>query len=230
MHDPMTVAHEIYLGNKRKKNGHYRSPLITIWHADPESDGTDDSCGYTRPKLTDTQIAYTKKIAKDQFDQLYARKAAIAEGKDYAHVCYNQDIYGTIYWLWRCFSKGKEVWQYGKPMSNHDLQYVYQLATNPIDNFQNYKNNTLEEFETFVRLIYKAYCAYKRPWYKHPRWHIHHWRIQFHPLQQLKRRYWDKCAICGKRGFKGSAHSDWDGKRLWHSECDQTAKISDLQP
>jgi hypothetical protein len=115
-------------------------------------------------------------------------------------------------------------------MSNHDLQYVYQLATNPIDNFQNYKNNTLEEFETFVRLIYKAYCAYKRPWYKHPRWHIHHWRIQFHPLQQLKRRYWDKCAICGKRGFKGSAHSDWDGKRLWHSECDQTAKISDLQP
>lgn len=46
MHDPMTVAHEIYLGPKKKKNGHYRSPLITIWHVDPETDGTDDSCGW----------------------------------------------------------------------------------------------------------------------------------------------------------------------------------------
>ncbi|HYK57169.1 MAG TPA: hypothetical protein VEV15_11930, partial [Flavisolibacter sp.] len=46
MHDPMTVAHEIYLGSKKKKNGHYRSPLITIWHVDPEKDGSDDSCGW----------------------------------------------------------------------------------------------------------------------------------------------------------------------------------------
>lgn len=36
MHDPKTVAHEI-----RIKNWH----LVTIWHVDPETDGTDDSCG-----------------------------------------------------------------------------------------------------------------------------------------------------------------------------------------
>jgi hypothetical protein len=226
MHDPMTVAHEIRLGSKYNNRGNYRSPLITIWHVDPETDGTDDSCGYSRPKLTDADRAYIKKVAKDQYDQLYARKAALSEGKDYAYVCYNQDIYGAIYWLWRCFAKGKERWQYGKPLTIRELQYVYQLATNPVDNFQNYKNNTIEEFETFVGYIYRCFKTYKRPWYKHPRWHIHHWKIQFHPWQQLKRRYWDKCSVCGKRGFKNSAFADWSGSKIWHSECDRSIKLT----
>lgn len=220
MHDPMTVAHEIKWPIKNKRG--YRNPIFTIWHVDPEKDGTDDSCGWSRPKLTDAERAYIKKVASDQFSQLYARKEAIREGKDYANVCYNQDIYGTIYWLWRHFSKGKIRWQYGKHLSNRELQYVFQLATNPVDNFQGYKNNTLKEFEDFTLLVYRAYKAFKRPWYQHPRWHIHHWSIQWHWWQNLKRRYWLKCCICGKRGFKSSPIGDWDGTRRWHQECDQS--------
>lgn len=223
MHDPMSVAFEIYLLPKKKKNGQYRSPLITIWHVDPENDGSDDSCDWFGKRLSEDDRVYVKKIAKDQFYQIYARKHAIQLGKDYASVCYNQDIYGAIYWLWRVFSKGKETWQYGRHLSNKEVQYVYQLATNPVDNFQNYKNNTLKEFEDFVSLVYRAYKRYHRPWYKHPRWHIHHWRIQFPPIQKIKRRYWDKCSVCGKRGFKGAAHSDWGGTEIWHSECDKPA-------
>lgn len=220
MYDPMTVAHEIRWPWKNK-HGH-RESIFTIWHVDPESDGTDDSCGYTRPKITDAERAYIKKVAADQFDQLYSRKAAIREGKDYANVCYNQDTYGVIYWLWRHFSKGKIRWQYGKHLTNRELQYVYQLATNPVDNFQGYKNNTPKEFEDFVFMVYRAYKAFKRPWYKHPRWHVHHWKIQFRPWQNFRRRYFDKCCICGKRGFKGSAMGDWDGTKIWHRECDRS--------
>lgn len=36
MYDPKTRAHEIYIGKKQKKNGHYRNAFITIWHNDPE--------------------------------------------------------------------------------------------------------------------------------------------------------------------------------------------------
>lgn len=44
MHDPMTVAFEIKLPFRSEKNK-YKS-LITIWHVDPEKDGSDDSCGW----------------------------------------------------------------------------------------------------------------------------------------------------------------------------------------
>lgn len=54
MHDPMTVAFEI---KYPWKNGRltdlfpkgYRDPFITIWHVDPEKDGSDDSCWRGKP-------------------------------------------------------------------------------------------------------------------------------------------------------------------------------------
>jgi hypothetical protein len=68
MHDPMSQAFEIYgprgLISKWRRNramdrkdGSYGKikwvdPLVVIWHVDPETDGTDDSCGFTRPKLS----------------------------------------------------------------------------------------------------------------------------------------------------------------------------------
>ena len=49
MHDPSTVAFEIkypFPEEVNKKTGYvYRRPIITIWHEDPCTDGTDDSCG-----------------------------------------------------------------------------------------------------------------------------------------------------------------------------------------
>lgn len=50
MHDPMTVAHEIKWPISFRKNSisgeKYYNPLLTIWHVDPEKDGTDNSCGW----------------------------------------------------------------------------------------------------------------------------------------------------------------------------------------
>ncbi len=38
-----------------------------------------------------------------------------------------------------------------------------------------------------------------RPWWRHPRWHVHHLRIQVHSLQNLKRWLFSRCAVCGNR-------------------------------
>lgn len=47
MHDPMTVAHDIrYPWPWSKSGSGYRENLLTIWHVDPECDGSDDSCGW----------------------------------------------------------------------------------------------------------------------------------------------------------------------------------------
>ena len=55
MHDPKILAFRIGSIFKRKTKfspeGH-RNPLIDIWHCDPESDGSDDSCGWFCPPLT----------------------------------------------------------------------------------------------------------------------------------------------------------------------------------
>lgn len=51
MHDPMTVAHEIkYPWFKGSGEFRYRPSIITIWHVDPQRDGSDDSCDWFNHK------------------------------------------------------------------------------------------------------------------------------------------------------------------------------------
>ncbi|MEU4576631.1 hypothetical protein [Nonomuraea sp. NPDC023979] len=61
---------------------------------------------------------------------------------------------------------------------------------------------------------------YPRTW----RWHVNHWKIQVHAMQELRRRLLTRCTWCGGRSRKGDAvdtsHS-WDGprSRWWQGEC-----------
>lgn len=63
------------------------------------------------------------------------------------------------------------------------------------------------------------------------RFHAHHWRIQVHPLRQLRRRLLTRCAWCQGRSVKGdhvNVSDSWDGPRgrwwqgergLFHADC-----------
>ncbi|MEE9382821.1 MAG: hypothetical protein V3V08_05345 [Nannocystaceae bacterium] len=61
-----------------------------------------------------------------------------------------------------------------------------------------------------------------RRWWQHPRWHIHHWKIQIHPLQEFKRWAFSRCSECGGRFAWGEAplSSSWhsSGPRWFRSE------------
>lgn len=58
----------------------------------------------------------------------------------------------------------------------------------------------------------------------HPRWHIHHWKMQIHPLQDLKRWLFSRCRDCGGRFAWGETGwtNQWDsgGPRWFRSERD----------
>jgi hypothetical protein len=68
---------------------------------------------------------------------------------------------------------------------------------------------------------------FSRAW----RFHVHHWRLQIHPLQHLRRRLLTRCTWCGGRDRTGDPvnvsqqwHSKrghwWQGERgLFHSDC-----------
>jgi hypothetical protein len=67
------------------------------------------------------------------------------------------------------------------------------------------------------------------------RWHVHHWRIQVHPLQHLRRWALTRCEWCHGRSRKGDVANfshQWDpdkgrwwrGERgLYHKDCSDIA-------
>lgn len=50
MHDPSSVAFDIKYPWRAYPDSDYRESFITVWHEDPELDGTDDSCDWFNHK------------------------------------------------------------------------------------------------------------------------------------------------------------------------------------
>lgn len=251
MHDPKSVAFEIYLGGKKTRKGKYKSPIITIWHNDPETDGTDDSCGwFIRLRHADKEI-YEKIVREfeSEWDNTFKGENGFVyntgwfnpEGENILSVqgiVFNMYLYAVKIVLDHKGQNPEKGWDKAwKFMNKHRAQITY-FAENNRDSMRDVivrkfeigcnVRYTPEKRKEWIRecanIVYTDVLRKLRPWYKHPRWHIHHWSIQFHPIQRLKRRYWDKCCVCGKRGFKSSPISSWGGGKIWHQECDKSAK------
>jgi len=253
MHDNKTVAFEIK--NPFVKKRGYRPSIITIWHVDPEKDGSDDSCGwFIRLRHADKNVY--EKIVKEfehEWDRVFKSENSTyncgwfnPEGENILSV---QGIVFNMY-LYACkivfnpygkISPSRAWDKAWKFMNKHHAQIAY-FAENNRDSLRDtivrkFARGCNEEYtpkrrEEMIRecasIIYTDVLRKNRNWYQHPRWHIHHWSIQFHPFQNLKRRYWDKCSVCGKRGFKGAAYSDWSGKNIWHEHCNETIQKPQL--
>lgn len=88
-------------------------------------------------------------------------------------------------------------------------------------------------FPSLVTIWHRDPSGYDDDTCRHTRWrlHVHHWRFQVRPLQDLRRRLLTRCAWCGGRSIKGDAVNvshTWDGPRgrwwrgepnLFHSDC-----------
>jgi len=242
MHDPQTVAHEITLPFKNKHGS--RIPFITIWHVDPESDGTDDSCGWFK-RSHHGDPAMLKKIRaaiEFQFDSKFTSD----ESKTTYYTGYFSpnsgmpqmstmgivlDMFNRAAWEFFKYNRKRH-----KKWMRENLYDILHFAENTSDSLMHSVQGTFrtgtgekwrrdDSLNEYSSIIYGWLIRSNQKWYKHPRWHVHHWRFQFHPWQQLKRRYWDMCYICGKRGYKGAAYSDGTGR--YHYECKQTQKAAD---
>jgi hypothetical protein len=257
MHDPHTQAFQIPNFFYRKDKWGYRKPLITIWHVDPERDGTDDSCGwFIRPRHADMDIY--EKIVKE-FESEWDRTFKGETGHVYNCGWFNPEgenilsVYAIVFNMYLYTSKivinsydkinpGKAWDKAWKFMNKHRDEITY-FAENNRDSMRDVivrkfeigcdvkytPEKRMEMIRDCASIIYTDVLRKMRKWWQHPKWHIHHWSIQFHPLQDIKRRYWDKCCICGKRGFKGAAMSGWNGTKRWHQECDTSTKMSPIE-
>ena len=251
MHDPMTQAFQIpYPWKKYGKSGRnefersYRSPFITIWHVDPEKDGSDDSCGWSRPKLSKDQRARIKSLAGDEarephFQQYFGKKI---DSPTEAETLLRQ----AFMLVGRVFSRAHICKPPIKPVTFAEAsEWACEMIGNPVDNFRSslaflpgwHSNSEIDResdrertAESFLWCIGAYILRERRPWYKHPRWHLWHWQIQIHPLQDFKRWAFSRCADCG-RGFKWGESpwtNSWNGtgprwfkgeEDVHHSQC-----------
>jgi hypothetical protein len=233
MHDPLTVAFEIrYPWKKYGKRGrteferNYRESFITIWHKDPERDGSDDSCGwFKRARHGSPEVLATiRKSFEFDWDASYGGWFGSDGRPNFSSSAIALGMFR------RAAHDHFEDWGKTDRFMRRRLYDILLFAENPTDSLHDFiigKHGFPDRerrISAAASMVYGCILRWSLPWWRHPRWHVHHWRLQIHPWQTLRRRFWDKCSRCGKRGFpKGvSAMGDWSGTRIWHDTCDET--------
>jgi hypothetical protein len=210
-----------------------------VWHIDPEKSGTgnrrDDSCGWF-PRNPGPYEAAVKQALEDRdvmqhivntMDmQVFWRSAYLeeypVEARGWRRVT-PSDALALVLMVgcrlehlrwWEAY-RGASWWR--KPfIRRHDmLQVLTDLALNPGDNLAPSKDG---EPESFVRLVAGAMHRHIRPWWRHPRWHAHHWQVNIDLVRNLRRALVDRCATCNRRLGFGCCPTNIGGK-LHHSNC-----------
>lgn len=129
---------------------------------------------------------------------------------------------------------GRTNWTKSKRWMRENMMDMVLFAENPTDSLFDTITRKFEigcrephtprrrqqRIENMASCIYAWILRKERPWYKHPRWHIHHWSVQIHFWQTIKRWLFERCSIC-KKGFhwKESVCGSWSGNEIWHDRC-----------
>lgn len=237
MHDPMTVAFDIKRPWPRRRTDfdrahgwRYWPSLVTVWHVDPEIGGSDDSCGFSYARLTKAQIERARKLGHEQFRGLFAYQCALQEHASYIAVCHDLAPHEVIHWAWRRLKQDatptwrRRIWQYDARLSRREQESIWSLACSPVDNLKHTIGavRTADDCAELFVCIERVRLTRARPWYRRPRWHVHHWQFQIHATQAFKRWAFSRCAGCGK-GFQwgySPVTFQWnsDGPRWFRSE------------
>jgi len=239
MHDPMTVAFAI----KRPWPGRYPDgnrywpTLVTIWHVDPEKGGSDDSCGWSHPRLSDFQRSRLQSLAWNEARDPYYLKRS---GRKWAGTRHEAEA--MYRGLILCVARAIDVevrYDFAAALAARAIHFPD--CTDAADMFcfepgyhTNFKKDMKDEREQYfmgiVCSIARGILAANRPWYRHPRWHLWHWKIQIHSLQNFKRWAFSRCEYCGGRFCYGESPCtfSWNGtgplwfrseKSVHHSGC-----------
>ena len=273
MHDPNTQAFTIKIPLPWKTDGFLKTDgriwakyhLATIWHKDPERDGSDDSCGwFMRSRHGDPEVlAEIIRRFEHDWDRVFKTSKEDHDDEDgrfqqHTYFCGlfkpngdpHYSVSGVTLNLFFIAtqvvfkSNGLTMWKRSKKFLNRNLLDILLFSENPGDSLfdtitRKFEKGCGEEYGNearAARIKAMAECIYgwilraERPWYRHPRWHIHHWRIQVLPLQKFWHWIVDRCSVCGaKFRFNESRYSSWSGESVWHERCDASLRPADKE-
>lgn len=204
MHDPCTVAFDI-------RNPFTGRTVVTIWHVDPENDGSDDSCGwFIRGRHCNKDTL--KKIERD-FEFQWSHGVPFGWFDHSGNPNYSpHSIVLDMFLIASNHAFGHWSKKTKRFLRDHAFGILHfaenncdSLWTGITRHYQNRFNepeDREERIQNMASTIYSWILRESRPWWRHPRWHFWHWSIQIHALQSLRRRLFTRCTECGKR-FKG---------------------------
>lgn len=230
MHDPMTVCWDIKLP--------YFGTVATVWHVDPETDGSDDSCGWFKRSRHGNKDVL--KQIESQFDFDWDKSYG---GWFFTNGEPRLSVMGIVVNMFRvaAFNHFKKNHRKADRFMRRHLYDILHLAENNVDSLyegitSRYgEENRQTRIEHMASAVYGCILRWSQPWYRHARWHVWHWRIQIHSVQQFKRWAFSRCCRCGK-GFKygESPCAGWDSegpkwfrseRSVYHSGCDDSKVI-----
>lgn len=236
MHDPLTVAFELrypWRFHRNPRNAferEYREAWLVVWHRDPCVHGDDDSCGWSTPRVSD-DLPWVKALEADlRFlcrDDAHGEPDAEVASSISAQRTREGSVAWELLWLERAafHHRGRRG---GGLTARHIAEFLFQ------ESFPGDRDDTFPWWRLpaneLARLIARRYLRLTRPWWRHPRWHVHHWRLQLCPWQTLRRWLFSRCRGCGKRFAWGYSplSTSWSSRpprlfrgeeHVYHPEC-----------
>lgn len=163
---------------------------ITLWHRDRA--GVDGACGwFMRAHHGNPTIlkAIENSFAQDWSRQCHTHNLGVTQvglfdQKDFAAMSVH-GIALNLFWLaaYHHFLHNREK---VVKFMRRNLAEILLFAENPVDSAHTSWVHTFgyddrktreDRIHTAASMVYGWILRATRPWYKHPRWHIHHWRI-----------------------------------------------------
>lgn len=238
----------------------HRPSLIDIWHVDPcKGPGGDDSCGWFMrahhgdPKVLEKiekhfEYDWDRTFTSDSSGKTYACGLFLPNGRP------SFSVHGVVLnlFFWAAIevfkSNGTTNWKKANKWMRKNLLDILLFAENPTDSLYDSITSKFgddgyakagestrarmrkERIHNLAAIIYGWILRSERPWWKHPRWHIHHWNLQIHFLEATKRWAFTRCCKCGKRFKFGSSvcTGQWHGtgprwfkseEGVYHDNC-----------
>lgn len=229
-------------------NGRYHEEFLTIWHVDPEKGGDDDSCDwFGRDGLAKAERDWLRKEGEGEHDFFFRGILKYDDKPDGSMVQNDRDerwpggmvgassfevLYGIAsIILWRMPGKYGPLchqplsgWRHRRALAAA-LPTLLGLVSHPSDNVFSLISDARAANDSGRKALGELFvCVARnlrreaRPWWKHPHWHLHHWKIQLHPWQNLKNWLTRKCADCGRRFSWGYAPI-YDSNGYHHHGC-----------
>lgn len=178
---------------------------FSLWHEDPcRGPGGDDSCGwFMRAHHGDKEmLAKIRKAIAQDFDRVFMYHEGDWDGekeragnppKSIHYMGYfdpaggmNFTLHGIVI---NMFFDAIHVyfghdWNKSRPWMRRNLFDILMFAENPTDSLRDgivgtfgIEKDRERRIDQYASCIYGWILREQRPWYRHPRWHVHHWRL-----------------------------------------------------